>query len=664
MRNEEELEDIQGVHNTTSDESCDDDQRSGEKELAPDTPRKKKRRMCLYNPEWEKSDQLSWVNKCNNDRTKARCNLCNATFTIAYDGIKALIQHGDSQKHQRNVHVTVTARRMDSFFSTKDSSQNDKVTIAELVHIFHGVKHHLSFVAQDCSVKVMKQVLSDSEIAKKMTAGRTKASAIVNMVLYPFSLEHVLNDLKSGTPFSIATDASNKGNRKFFPVAVQYFTATEGMCFKILDFYEDAFEDSQSIKNQLCCVLKEKGLSWSLVTAYGADNASVNYGINNSVFQKLSTQENENIIAAHCNDHILHNCAKNALKVMSFDIEVLVLKVFAEFSNAAKKRENLKECFDFCEAEFHEVLRHVPTHWLSLFKAVERLLLSWKPLKVYFLELGSDECPPAIWKYISDQENEMSSDEKPTFSELYLYFTHYFMSFFQETLLKLESKSTVSCELFLIMNNFRESLRKKIQDKFFGMKVKLALRRNYFSDHMVKKFTTEALQVYTRALNYLEKWFDFDNSPYRHFSVLSLDAKVPTLDEIIELWMMSPWKSELPPDALHDELSALDTMFTSIQGTTALDKWCFFFSKESSPYLLKVVQYVMSIPVSNASVERIFSVMGNVWTDERNKLCVESVRSELCVIFNIPYKCTEFKDVISKNKKLLKAAESNNKYKA
>ena len=36
-----------------------------------------------------------------------------------------------------------------------------------------------------------------------------------------------------------------------------------------------------------------------------------------------------------------------------------------------------------------------------------------------------------------------------------------------------------------------------------------------------------------------------------------------------------------------------------------------------------------------------------------NRLCVESVRSELCDFFNRPnaYNCTEFKDVISKNKK-------------
>lgn len=97
------------------------------------------------------------------------------------------------------------------------------------------------------------------------------------------------------------------------------------------------------------------------MTAYGADNASVNYGVNNSVFQKLIDEENKGIIAAHCNDHVLHNCVKNALKVLMFDIENLVLKIFAEFSISSIRRENLEECFEFYQAEFHEMLRHVPT---------------------------------------------------------------------------------------------------------------------------------------------------------------------------------------------------------------------------------------------------------------------------------------------------------------
>ena len=78
---------------------------------------------------------------------------------------------------------------------------------------------------------------------------------------------------------------------------------------EILDFYEDSFEDSASIKNQLCRVLRDNELEINNVSAYFADNASVNYGVNKSVYQKLLL-ENDKIEAAHCNNHILHNSAK------------------------------------------------------------------------------------------------------------------------------------------------------------------------------------------------------------------------------------------------------------------------------------------------------------------------------------------------------------------
>ena len=47
--------------------------------------------------------------------------------------------------------------------------------------------------------------------------------------------------------------------RFFFPVGVRLFTVMEGLCFSILDFYEDAFENSQSVKDQLCRIVYEGG---------------------------------------------------------------------------------------------------------------------------------------------------------------------------------------------------------------------------------------------------------------------------------------------------------------------------------------------------------------------------------------------------------------------
>ncbi|GFS75352.1 dimer_Tnp_hAT domain-containing protein [Trichonephila clavipes] len=452
------------------------------------------------------------------------CSCCG----VAYDGLKAVTHHAEAKKRKECESAAAMSHRMKSFFTPKGSAQSEKVGIAELTEVYHSIKRHISYVAHDCSLKVLKQVINDSDIVKQMTGGRTKCTALVNQVLFPYSMELVQEDLKNYVPFSVANDASNKGNRKFFPVAIQYFSPKSGICHKILDFYEDSFEDSTSIKERLCEVMNKSRLPWSRVTAYGADNASINFGVNNSVFQKLKSEENNDIIAAHCNDHIFHNCAKNALKVMPVDVENIVMKVFAEFSCSAKKREDLKECFDFFESEYREVIRHVSTRWLSLFKALDRMLSSWGPLK----------------------------------------------------------------------------------------------------------------------------------------SCLNLECgRLPTLDQLLELLSISPWKQQTPPEQIYDELAALLSIFPSLKlEGNSIEMWCNFFQKEEALNLLKIVQFVCSVPVSNAFVERIFSVMGNVWTDERNRVAVNTVKSELCIFFNISSSCTEFKDAISTNKPLLKAVSSNAKY--
>ena len=100
-----------------------------------------------------------------------------------------------------------------------------------------------------------------------------------------------------------------------------------------------------------------------------------------------------------------------------------------------KKREELNECFEFCELElkFHGVIthgtRHVPTRWLGF---------------------PADDCPAAIHTlFISfgpERRNDKTSDDEHAIQELYLYFSHFFTSI-QDTVLKLENRSTVSYDL-------------------------------------------------------------------------------------------------------------------------------------------------------------------------------------------------------------------------
>ena len=90
-----------------------------------------------------------------------------------------------------------------------------------------------------------------------------------------------------------------------------------------------------------------------------------------------------------------HTFTKFALKGIKFTVEALVLKVYSEFSAYAKRTETLKDFHAFSNIQYHESLRHVPTRWISLLPAIERLLPNWPALRAYLIE---EECSAIIWQ--------------------------------------------------------------------------------------------------------------------------------------------------------------------------------------------------------------------------------------------------------------------------
>lgn len=86
----------------------------------------------------------------------------------------------------------------------------------------------------------------------------------------------------------------------------------------------------------------------------------------------------------------------------------------------------------------------------------------------------------------------------------------------------------------------------------------------------------------------------------------------------------------------------------------AHEKWVMYFkycsSVEQYSEFLTISQYFFAISAHNAIVERIFSVIGAQWTDERNRLLIESIRNIILIKFNFnDLDCFEFFQMISMN---------------
>ena len=121
-------------------------------------------------------------------------------------------------------------------------------------------------------------------------------------------------------------------------------------------------------------------------------------------------------------------------------------------------------------------------------------------------------------------------------------------------------------------------------------------------------------------------------------------------------------------DELFDEVSALNALLKKIPDdkfckNEAETKWMKIFNENDSFSLLyKLVSIVFSLPVSNAFVERVFSLVSAQWNYERNNLHEKTVKSLLQVKVNLDYSCRQMHGVVSKNKQLMEKIVSEEKY--
>jgi hypothetical protein len=76
-----------------------------------------------------------------------------------------------------------------------------------------------------------------------------------------------------------------------------------------------------------------------------------------------------------------------------------------------------------------------------------------------------------------------------------------------------------------------------------------------------------------------------------------------------------------------------------------------------------VVEFSLSLPGTNTAVERVFSLVNALWTDERSRLEVSTVKSVVLVKHHFRnYKYPEFKEFLLRNRKISEQIHSSAKY--
>lgn len=608
--------------------------------------RKKVKQMVKFNQEWKKYE---WVRQCGEHHIT--CTICNnLKISIGHGGENDLIKHMRTVGHKSNIQSSSSLTKLTKFFTSTTSKDDEQVTVSEVAFTYHTVMHSHSYISSDCAGSLFPSMFGDSNIAQKYRCGRTKMSKIVSNVLAPESIKFILENLSGNVPFSICTDASNKGNIKTFPIILRYFTKQKGIQNVLLAFYALDNELSRNIAESIKIKIEQNSLNMKNVSSFCADNAAVNFGKNQSVFTELK-KINSNIIPVGCNSHILHNTCKKATNQLKIDIDSIVMKIYNEFSSSTKRTAILKQFFEWAEIEWTEILRHVPTRWLSLLPAVERLISNFEPIKSYFLSQNS----------ISQVLKNFFNDD---LSLAYLGFVMNTCTIFQPALKKLQSNSILVLDLYDIMDEVRQSLIDRKKQQFFGSiaRTKLLTCDN---DTAVKRFQADANLFFDVAISYLEKWFDFgDNNKLTLLKPLRLNEAIEfnSIAKIIKEFNIA----SVNEDVLFEELHKLNSYILGENANLSTnEKWIGFFRlNDNTENIYKIVSFIFSIPHSNATSERIFSLMTTAWRKERNKLLIQNLEAELMVKENYKMSCKEFRVFLKTEnaKGILKKSASNEKY--
>lgn len=118
----------------------------------------KMKRMCVYRKEWEQ--KYDFIKKDNSSCYKSYCNLCKKSFSISHGGSNDVKKHCAGLEHQR-CKQDLRKNRMLQEFLNKDilTSEEEKVVAAEVVQVYHAVKHTISYISLDCHAKLFYFIL-------------------------------------------------------------------------------------------------------------------------------------------------------------------------------------------------------------------------------------------------------------------------------------------------------------------------------------------------------------------------------------------------------------------------------------------------------------------------------------------------------------------------
>ena len=187
----------------------------------------------------------------------------------------------------------------------------------------------------------------NSKVAESFSCARTKPTALITHTLAPSAEEAVVSACQKQL-FSILCDGGNDNfGKKYFGILVRLWDENRReVVVRFLDYPVCNIATGETLFQALEATLQSRSIPLKNVIGFAHDSASVIVGRRNSVLSRVREHQPE-VFSLGCVCHLAALCATAALKKIPISIDGLLPL---------------------------SVIKHCSTRWLSMEKAVKRLI--------------------------------------------------------------------------------------------------------------------------------------------------------------------------------------------------------------------------------------------------------------------------------------------------
>ncbi|CAG5046128.1 unnamed protein product [Parnassius apollo] len=461
---------------------------------------------------------------------------------------------------------------------------------------------------------------------------RTKCTNIIKNVLAPHFIQEIVTDLGDQEYSLLIDESTDILVLKMLGVSIRYFSRSlKKIISTFLGLVEIEDGTAVSIVNGIKGLLAEIKINLKKLIGIGTDNASVMTGTNSGVHALLKNATgNDNLVLVRCVCHSLQLAMSHAsAETLPRNVEFLIRETYNWFSHSSNRRLFYKNMFQTINGG--SVPLTIPqmcnTRWISIEPAVCRILDQWIELKTLFEIARRDEhCYTAeiLYNMYNDPQNH-----------LYLLYIRPILQEVQVVNKLFESNDVDPTRLYNDLIGLVESIGRRILNP--------TARVDILTEDIESYLDPKPYMGLLLRPNYLNTIFSlmqqtiYANVKISMFSVQeTLKVVKPSIVEIAQEFrvnapmiekLVSQWRN-----IVHIKWESL---------TSTVKFWNevmqYKDAADNNPFaeLCEFAMSLISLPHSNADVERVFSQMSLVKTKLRNRLAVRTLNAILYVRFGL-----------------------------